>query len=705
MNHELARELLWIEYPTDQRGTTSRQFWSRRDTGTAADSYDLVQTLDAAGTLTLEQLGERPGAAASPLVLVVKGPLVQRYPGMLVTAAKTKPSGATRVLDPATEIQPDFMARLEPEVLLVGFESLSADTVRTLAANPDTAWWFFFAEHFSEPRFGLDLPAAGDPATLADWNDASWSNAMLDAAGRLGAASFSATPLPKTRPGLPPGPSYNWHGEQLVDRVDPAPVPVPPRHPRARPAAACSDASMSGIDSQLPVTLLPVRIETRFSGTPAAPRLLVRLYPDDLHIDHHDPRLTAAEIAAGQRYWTSVRGDTDADQAWAQLLKDAGATRALWVREALTPTNPSGAPSFPTPASVAGNAGVAATARALPACFVVRVRSAGGMQVVQGLPIPASLQVGVSFGTPASDAPPAPAPPTSDDATLVLDEGLRWMVDFDAALAVGMAVEVDLPPNTSLVQDVVAVGLPVGDADGAALLDDARRRAPLQRRRRIHRARHADQQPRRFRERLHARRGAGTAARVRAGGRLGRRRARRRLGHRPARTRAAARRRGSRARRGAADGPRAVRGDLGRLPAPAGPAGLRPEPAAARVRARDHLRARRRPIAGSAPGPPTLRDRPGDGARRLGADRRERVRAVAREVPARHPPALDLGGPRTFRPAPSYLRSSRSRRGCACAPPTSAPRSRTWRRCKAPSSPATRKRTGARFSPRSASRR
>ena len=227
---------------------------------------------------------------------------------------------------------------------------------------------------------------------------------------------------------------------------------------------------MSGIDSQLPITLLPVRIETRFSGTPAAPRLLVRVYPDDVHIDHHDPRLTASEIAAGQRYWTSVRGGIDADQAWAQLLKDAGATRALWVREALTPTNPSGAPSFPTPASVAGNAGVAATARALPACFVVRVRSAGGVQVVQGLPIPASLQVGVSFGTPAPDAPLPPAPPTSDDATLVLDEGLRWMVDFDAALAVGMAVAVDLPPNTSLVQDVVAVGLPVDAANGAALL-------------------------------------------------------------------------------------------------------------------------------------------------------------------------------------------------------------------------------------------
>ena len=28
MNHELARELLWREYPTDQRGTYARQFWT-----------------------------------------------------------------------------------------------------------------------------------------------------------------------------------------------------------------------------------------------------------------------------------------------------------------------------------------------------------------------------------------------------------------------------------------------------------------------------------------------------------------------------------------------------------------------------------------------------------------------------------------------------------------------------------------------------
>src|SRR5438552_6594233 len=133
---------------------------------------------------------------------------------------------------------------------------------------------------------------------------------------------------------------------------------------------------MNGIDPQIPITMLPVRIETRFAGTPAAPRLLVRLYPDDGHIDNHDRRLTRGEVSAGKRYWTSIRTGTAGDQVWAQLLKDVGATRAIWVRQALTPTNASGAPTFPEVTTVEGNAGIAATARALPAFFIVRVRFA-----------------------------------------------------------------------------------------------------------------------------------------------------------------------------------------------------------------------------------------------------------------------------------------------------------------------------------------
>ena len=124
------------------------------------------------------------------------------------------------------------MARLEPDVLLVGFESLSADEVRALAGNEDTAWWFFFAEHFTEPRFGLDVPAAGDPATLPDWNDATWRNAVLDAAGRLGAGSFQRPAAAEVEARHAAGTEVRLARQQLVDRLDPATVPVPPRHAR-----------------------------------------------------------------------------------------------------------------------------------------------------------------------------------------------------------------------------------------------------------------------------------------------------------------------------------------------------------------------------------------------------------------------------------------------------------------------------------------
>ena len=35
LNYEFARKLLWREYPTDQRGSYFRQFWSVGDPSTA----------------------------------------------------------------------------------------------------------------------------------------------------------------------------------------------------------------------------------------------------------------------------------------------------------------------------------------------------------------------------------------------------------------------------------------------------------------------------------------------------------------------------------------------------------------------------------------------------------------------------------------------------------------------------------------------
>src|SRR4029453_5179197 len=65
----------------------------------------------------------------------------------------------------------------------------------------------------------------------------------------------------------------------------------------------------------VPLALLPVRLETRFFPQADGSReLRVRVYPDKVHIDAHDPALTPEERAWGERFWELHwrRGDAGA---------------------------------------------------------------------------------------------------------------------------------------------------------------------------------------------------------------------------------------------------------------------------------------------------------------------------------------------------------------------------------------------------------
>ena len=96
-----------------------------------------------------------------------------------------------------------------------------------------------------------------------------------------------------------------------------------------------------------PLALLPVQIQTRYVGA----QLLVRVYPDEIHLDSHQPGLTAAEVEWGRRYWeliwpaaASVPTQT---RAWDALAERFGARRAAWVSRRLTPTNLAARPGTP----------------------------------------------------------------------------------------------------------------------------------------------------------------------------------------------------------------------------------------------------------------------------------------------------------------------------------------------------------------------
>lgn len=206
LNHEMARELLWREYPTDQRGTYFRQFWDIAGfvpkPGERVDPtklYDITQIHTWGKSTALGTHTPRPAAPASDyLVLLVRGDLLRRYPNTVVYAARAKwVAGDVREIDdPAPDATPQRIAELqawplfsgvlEPDGCFFGFR-LTVPQVKG-ADNPagDPGWFFVLQEHSSEARFGLDEAAPdqlGIPVAGADWNNLSWGSLVADAAG------------------------------------------------------------------------------------------------------------------------------------------------------------------------------------------------------------------------------------------------------------------------------------------------------------------------------------------------------------------------------------------------------------------------------------------------------------------------------------------------------------------------------------------
>ena len=203
VNHEMSRELLWREYPTDQRGSVFRQFWDVSGCYPGqpppADIRERMRDIPPLHQWTPESelgthnqrllLGDK-----AQLVLVIRGELLKRYPTAVIYAQRAEWQQTDGVNDPAKERvltplsdaendsppagkvkTPLFEARIEPDIYFFGFD-LAAEEARggTTGAEPP-GWFFVIKERPGEPRFGLDEPLDGQLPRLINWNDLSWN--------------------------------------------------------------------------------------------------------------------------------------------------------------------------------------------------------------------------------------------------------------------------------------------------------------------------------------------------------------------------------------------------------------------------------------------------------------------------------------------------------------------------------------------------
>lgn len=205
LNHEFARELLWREYPTDQRGSYFRQFWDvasyQNLEGLSADAlreklYDIPKLHRWPRASTLGAHDHRQPLGSPPkedVVLSIRGELLKRYPTAVIYAHKaawqlkadgTIDKGKIRIpvpLTPAEEADPPrdkvkdplYGAKVDPDITFLGFD-LDAKDAKGDSATNDPGWFFIIKERPGEPRFGLDLDRGGRP--INSWSDLAWTD-------------------------------------------------------------------------------------------------------------------------------------------------------------------------------------------------------------------------------------------------------------------------------------------------------------------------------------------------------------------------------------------------------------------------------------------------------------------------------------------------------------------------------------------------
>ncbi len=261
-------------------------------------------------------------------------------------------------------------------------------------------------------------------------------------------------------------------------------------------------AQFQALDPQLPLVLFPLRVQVRFatsrmitglatgkmqadlSGDPPS-ELWVRIYPDDILVHAHEQQLNEEEAAAAQFYWDALWQSVQAghgpearrreqEGAWKALAQDFGPVRARWILRQTEPLTgldaegfPTAPPQLPALELTQDSWNEAPRTYLLPDRFLIRLERGGNIKEYAGLPIQkeeGALILGID---PNKDEQFADTP-----AGRQVPEEIRWMIDFQKAVDIGMGVRIPLSPGEQLGFDRLYVlgWLSQGNASAAAEL-------------------------------------------------------------------------------------------------------------------------------------------------------------------------------------------------------------------------------------------
>jgi hypothetical protein len=236
--------------------------------------------------------------------------------------------------------------------------------------------------------------------------------------------------------------------------------------------------------SEHPLLLLPVRLETRFFPQPDGTyELRVRIYPDQIHIDTHEQALSRDEVQWGRHFWEQTwragNDETTERAAWQQLADRFDAQRAAWIARVLAPLNPQDKPAAPVPADRplapppsfpqatvraddgSGDWQRAPLARLIPQRWIAMATARGALvSHALGAPISRDPAVGPDPQDESEAAPDQPA----------FDAGMRWMIDFEEAERLGMALRLKMHagPAQQGIDALVVFGVSGLDENAAA---------------------------------------------------------------------------------------------------------------------------------------------------------------------------------------------------------------------------------------------